>query len=529
MSQKGLDFSLVKKPHAKVKYTNGQLAELHQCWDDPVYFIKKYIKIQHPTKGAIPFECYPYQEKLVHTYHNYVSVCALMPRQSGKSTTAAAYLLWYASFIPDSTILIVSNKFRAASEIMQRIRYAYEELPDFLRPGVTAYNKQSIEFDNGSRIVATTTTPDSGRGMSISLLYVDELAFVKPRIAEEFWSAIAPTLATGGKCIITSTPNNDDDKFAEIWFNANKTQDEYGNETPTGIGNNGFKAFQSSLFEIPGRTEEWAAREKSKVGEEKFRREYLCEFISYEETLINPIALSIMEGCEPLVKTGEVRWYSQLIPNKTYLVALDPAMGTGGDFSAIQVYQMPEMIQIAEWKHNKTNIQSQIRLLYQILTNIEQTIKTNPLQRSQVELYWTVENNSVGEAALVVISDTGEDKFPGVFVHEPNKPGQQRQGRKGLNMNPRTKINACNKFKSLVETKRMIIKSKSLIREMKNFVAHGSSYKAKYGEHDDLISATLLCVRLMQFVLNWDDQGATNLRESIDQNDMVVEPLPIVF
>jgi hypothetical protein len=195
---------------------------------------------------------------------------------SHNTTCAAGFLLWYAMFNADVTILIAANKFRAATDIMDRVKFAYEELPDWLRAGVTTYNVQDIRFDNRSRIKSTTTTPDSGRGMSISLLYCDEFAFVKPRIAEDFWTAMSPTLATGGKCIITSTPNSDEDKFAEIWFGANKTVDDYGDDTTDGLGINGFKAVTANNNEVPGRDEIWAIRERNKIGADKFDREYNC-------------------------------------------------------------------------------------------------------------------------------------------------------------------------------------------------------------------------------------------------------------
>jgi hypothetical protein len=179
----------------------------------------------------------------------------MMPRQTGKSTSAAGYLLWYAMFVPDSTILVAAHKYTGSQEIMQRIRYAYESVPDHIRAGATNYNKGSIEFDNGSRIVSATTTENTGRGMSISLLYADEFAFVRPTIATEFWTSISPTLATGGKAIITSTPNSDEDQFALLWKGANKCEDEYGN--PTLVGQNGFKAYRSFWNEHPDRDETW--------------------------------------------------------------------------------------------------------------------------------------------------------------------------------------------------------------------------------------------------------------------------------
>ena len=198
------------------------------------------------------------------------------------TTTAAGYLLWYAMFVPDSTILVAAHKHTGAQEIMSRIRYAYELCPDHIRSGATSYNKQSLEFDNGSRIMAQTTTPTTGRGLSLSLLYADEFAFVPPNIASEFWTSISPTLATGGKAIITSTPNSDEDQFSQIWKEANLKFDEFGNETV--VGKNGFFPFRAFWNEHPDRNETWANEERSRIGEERFRREHDCEFLVFDET-----------------------------------------------------------------------------------------------------------------------------------------------------------------------------------------------------------------------------------------------------
>ena len=254
---------LIKKPNLQESYTIDQIGEILKCADPvtgPAYFLSNYFYIQHPVKGRLRYTPFEYQERLVESYHSNRFSISLMPRQTGKSTTAAGYLLWYAMFVPDSTILVAAHKYTGSQEIMQRIRYGYESVPDFIRAGVTTYNKGSIDFDNGSRIVSTTTTDNTGRGMSISLLYLDEFAFVKPRMAKEFWTSISPTLATGGKCIITSTPNSDEDQFALIWKQANKCVDEWGNETEVGI--NGFKAFRSYWNEHPDRDEAWEKQQR---------------------------------------------------------------------------------------------------------------------------------------------------------------------------------------------------------------------------------------------------------------------------
>ena len=272
-----LEGVLIKSPHKRQAFTNEQLADFVACADPetgPAYFMDNFFYIQHPTRGKLQYHPFDYQKRLIKTYHNYRFSISMMPRQTGKSTSAAGYLLWYAMFVPDSTILIAAHKYLGSQEIMQRIRYAYELCPDHIRAGVVSYNKGSIDFENGSRIVSATTTENTGRGMSISLLYCDEFAFVRPGIATEFWTSISPTLATGGKAIITSTPNSDEDQFALIWKGANKCEDEYGN--PTDLGINGFKAYRSYWYEHPERDEQWALEQRAQLGEDRFRREMGC-------------------------------------------------------------------------------------------------------------------------------------------------------------------------------------------------------------------------------------------------------------
>jgi hypothetical protein len=192
------------------------------------------------------------------------------------TTTAGAYLLWKAMFEPDTQILIAANKFVQAMEIMDRIRYGYEECPDHIRAGVVEYNKGTIKFDNGSRITARATTPDAGRGLSITLLYLDEFAFVRPNMASEFWTSIQPVLSTGGGCIITSTPKNDEDQFAQIWRAANDNLDDFGNTLPNGVGRNDFFPIKVKWDEHPDRDEAWAAPFRNSLGEARFRQEFEC-------------------------------------------------------------------------------------------------------------------------------------------------------------------------------------------------------------------------------------------------------------
>jgi hypothetical protein len=504
--------TLIKDPYVKTVFkTQQELDDFVKCCDPKtgyLHFMDNFFYIQHPTRGSMVYHPWAYQRRLIETYHNYRYSISLMPRQSGKSTSAAGYLLWYAMFVPDSTILIAAHKYTGAQEIMQRIRYAYENCPMHIKAGVTTYNKGSLDFENGSRIVSATTTENTGRGMSISLLYLDEFAFVRPSIAELFWTSITPTLSTGGKAIITSTPNSDEDQFALIWKGANKTEDEFGNTTE--LGTNGFRAYRAHWSEQPGRDEAWADQMKAQLGEDRFRREIGCEFIIADETLIAPTTLIDLEGIEPVSRMGQVRWYKKPSKGNIYAVGLDPSLGTGSDPAAIQIYEANTTTQIGEWKHNKTDIPNQVKLLAQINKHIvECTGEPN-------NLYYSIENNSIGEAALVSLAEYGESNIPGIFLSEPGKK------RKGFNTTHKVKLTACAKFKTLLESKKMTLYSRSLIGELKTFVALEGSYKAKVGETDDLVMASLLIVRMLQQLSDFHYDLETQIRD----HDEIIAPLP---
>ena len=517
------DGKLVKTPHSTQRFTEKDIEDLMACQDaenGPHFFLNHFFHIQHPTKGKLLYAPFEYQNRLVDSYHNHRFNVNLLPRQTGKTTTAAGYLLWYAMFVPDSTILIAAHKYTGAQEIMTRIRYAYELCPDHIRCGVTSYNKQSIEFDNGSRIVAQTTTETTGRGMSLSLLYADEFAFVPPNVATEFWTSISPTLATGGKAIITSTPNSDEDQFASIWKEANQKFDEFGNEQA--VGKNGFFPFKAHWTEHPDRDEKWANEERSRIGEERFRREHECEFLVFDETLINSIKLAGMEGREPIMKMGQCRWYKKINPKHTYLVALDPSLGTGGDPAGIQIIELPSFEQVGEWHHNLTPIQGQARILRDICSYINDECTK---KGSSPSLYYSVENNSVGEAALVAINEIGEESIPGLFLSEPIKKGHVRRYRKGFYTTHTSKIAVCAKLKHLIESNRMKVNSKPLVSELKTFVAKGLGFEGKVGTHDDLVSSVLLAVRMAMVLQDWDPAIYDKMRE--EREDEWVMPMPV--
>jgi hypothetical protein len=525
---KSLDGVLTKKAHTKEKFTEAQVQDLLACADPEegyMHFVQNFFHIQHPVRGKVKFEPYDYQHRLLHSYHDYRFNINMMPRQSGKTTCAAGYLLWFAMFHPDQTILIAAHKYTGAQEIMQRIRYGYELCPDYIRAGVVNYNKGSMEFENGSRIVSATTTGNTGRGMSISLLYCDEFAFLQPNIAEEFWTSISPTLATGGRAIITSTPNSDEDTFATIWKESQDLFDEFGEERKDNLGRNGFHGFRAEWHEHPDRDEEWRKTEMGRIGEERFRREYGCEFLVYDETLISSLKLAELLGRDPLFRMGQVRWYKKPTKGNLYLVALDPSLGTGGDYAGIQVFEMPSFTQVGEWQHNLTQVQQQVKIMRDILRYIESEVGENGLDSNT--LFWSVENNTVGEAALVVIKDLGEETFPGLFVSEPVRKGHVRKFRKGFNTTHGSKISACARAKFLIEADKVKLNSKILISELKGYIAKAASFQAKEGMHDDLVAAFLLIVRMSVNLSEWDPKIFDLM--SVDGHPMGewIEPLPL--
>lgn len=374
-------------------------------------------------------------------------------------------------------------------------------------------------FDSESHIIYAN---------SICSHQCDEMAFVKSRIAEEFWAAISPTLSTGGKCIITSTPNGDEDTFATIWYAANRMQDEFGNDNPDGVGSNGFKAFKAVWQQHPDRDEAWATQERAKIGHEKFEREYNLQFLTEESTLIDSRTLSTLVSTEHVFKTGEIRWWERPQANQIYCVSLDPSAGVGKDFSAIQVWRLPEMTQVAEWMHNKSSVAVQLKTLIQICQFLDRELRSFPDQMGEPELFWTFENNGLGQSVIELLNEVGLDMIPAQLMNEPTITNTTNRMRKGLNSNGRTKNQAVTKFKSLIESNRMQIKSKPLVSELKNFVSKGDGFAAKSGDHDDLVTSTLLIVRMSQMIGKWDDRTAsTILDDNLLDIEGLNEPMPI--
>ncbi|MGZ8924268.1 MAG: terminase large subunit domain-containing protein [Nitrososphaeraceae archaeon] len=487
----------LKKAHEQHEYSIDHIEELKKCAEDPIYFIKHYCQIQHPTKGSIPFDLYPYQERMIRAFHEHQLVITLASRQVGKSQCSAAYILWYAMFNFEKTVLIAANKNDLAMETIYRIRFMYEHLPHWIKPGLTedGWNKHNIGFDNGSRIISTATSENAGRGMSISLLMLDEFAFVRDTVQEEFWTSMSPTLATGGSCIIASTPNGDSNLFAQLWRGANIPVS--ANEI---IGTNGFVPIHIKWDEPPGRDEEFKKKEIAKIGELKWLQEFETKFITTDPVLFNTIVMAnLTEEVKNLKIHGvisDVVFFKPPIPHSVYILGMDPATGSGEDYTAIEVFEFPSMEQAAEWRSNTMSSVQAYHMLKKVI---------NIYEKIQSTVYFSVENNGVGEAIVALYE---ADENPPMVAEFVSEPGAKRVG---MTTTGKSKIKSCLAFKEMVERASIYIRSKVLVEEMKQYVRKGGSYIAKTGSTDDSISACLIVIRVLEEIATFDQDAYAKL------------------
>ncbi|AVH85181.1 hypothetical protein RsoM2USA_253 [Ralstonia phage RsoM2USA] len=471
----------LKKPNAVWEYTPEQIHELNICRKDPVYFMRKYATVQHPTKGRVPFDLYDYQVEMVKAIHENRYTLALLSRQMGKTITIAIYMLWYAMFHDDKGCLIAAHLNAHAMEIIDRIRYCYEELPMWLKPGVTSYTKHEIIFDNKSSVVSQATTERTGRGLSIAKLYVDEFAFISPSIQRKFWLSISPTLSTGGSCVISSTPNGDTEMFAKFYRQA-----------LTNSGTLNWKLVEYKWDSHPDRDEKWAEQTKFTMSELEWAQEHECQFVSSDPLLIDSLVLQSIQTRKPLLeREGFKFWIKQPDPTKSYFVAIDIATGVERDYSTIQVIEVPTLKQVIEYRSNtvKTNE------LYARMKSVLQFLTKPSMQHGVMktaEVYWSFENNGVGQSIDALYRN--DESFPEASIVS-TKPGKH-----GIVTSDKSKLAACNDLKQLIEKMNggQLINSEDLLNELKNFVVKGGGYAAKAGSTDDLIAALLVVMQMFK-------------------------------
>lgn len=500
----------IKRANKELEYTPEQIMELKRCKNDPVYFITKYVKIQHPTKGSVPFELFDYQLEMIDAIHNNKDTILLCSRQLGKTTVVSMYILWWTTFHEDIKAIIASKAMSHATEIMSRIKYAYEELPDWLKAGCKFYNRTSIEFDNGSRIKSEATTEKTGRGDSPTIVFLDEIAFISKRIQEELWASLAPALSTGGKFVLTSTPNGDDELYANLWRGAMS-------------GQNSFFPLKVLWYQHPDRGPEYYEEMKGKLGPIKARQELDCEFLSSDSLLVDAIKLNQIRTSKPIFQEEEFNFFvseEKLNNIPMFLVGCDPATGSGNDLSVIQVFSFPELEQIAEFKSNKLIIPFLYRKITWILDRLTGLKKSN---NTRPEVFWSFERNAIGEAiSALYFNDEKQNEFAELVNDDPSKFGLYTTGAK--------KIQAALKMKSMVEKVTGIkINSDHLLFELKNYAAKGKGYEAKPGATDDAVSATLIVIRILDYLTKFNDEAHQKVFDYEYQEEEIEEPMPFAI
>ncbi len=546
------DGGKIKPSGYEQSYTPEQLSELIICEEDPIHFIKNYCFIQHPTRGRVKFELWPFQENLINVYYGNERVIAMLSRQCGKTTTAAAYILWWSIFKTDQDVLVLSKDLDGAKEVMGRFWYAYEELPWWIKPGVKTNQVHTKIFDNNSRVRCLATTATSGRGKSPSLLYLDEFAFVRPGIAQEFWTAVYPSLSQGGRCIMTSTPNTDEDKFATIWFSANMSDlsdpwedkmvstrlpkgeeedDDYetlwedpmmaeqmgmaklDDDEEDDDDKLGFVAYHAHWTSVPGRDERWKRKTMSEgITLDEWLREFECSFVSGDSTLISPMVLA---GLRKFVKPPRFvdrwgcKWFEEIQPNMAYTVVLDPSEGIDLDDACIQVWEVPRLVQVAEWNSNQVDQIEQTKMLRRILKRLYMVQQNDPEHDGDVNIYYSVERNGLGIGILNAIELLDDASFPGWLVDSTQTSinvrgsggGNEAVNRfRGLITSMSSKKRYATEFKSLVERGLFLPRSADLISQMKTFVKKGQSWAAKEGCKDDIVMGSILMCHLVEEV-----------------------------
>jgi len=454
-------------------FTKEQIRELIKCKEDPIYFIENYCQIVTLDKGLQPFLLYECQKRKVDFIMNNRQTILMEGRQQGKTVTAAACILHYTIFNENKTVAILANKTTAAREVLARYQIMYEGLPIWMQQGVKTWNKGNVDLENGSVVFTSATTSSGIRGKSVNWLYIDEAAIIPNNIAEEFFTAVYPTISAGEttKILLTSTPLG----YNHFW--------KFWNEAETGA--NGFKRMFIHYSEIPGRDEAWADEQLKLLGELKFNQEVLCEFLGSTNTLINGKTLSVMSAKHPEYSKDGLDLYEDPQPEHYYVITADVARGVGGDYSAftlIDVTEMPYRL-VGKYKHNKIS-----PMLYPSVIS--------KVARDFNNAYVLVESNDIGQQVLDILHQ--EEEYENVFTSltENGKqyltPGFGRSAKLGVTTSKAVKRQGCFAIKSLIEDKKLLIHDSDVIGELSVFTEKGQTFQADEGYNDDLAMSLVL-------------------------------------
>jgi len=471
----------LKKSYVPIEWTQENVKEFVKCARDPTYFIKNYVKIINIDKGLIPFQPYQFQEDLVQKATTERFVICKMPRQVGKTTTVAAILLWYVLFNENFSVAILANKESQAIEILGRIQLAYEHLPKWMQQGIIEWNKKSVELENGSKIVASSTASNAIRGTSQNLVYLDEFAFVPNHIQESFFSSVYPTISSGqtSKVLITSTPNGLN-LFYKLWNDSEQ-------------GRNSYTRLEVHWSDVPGRDEKWKEETIRNTSERQFRAEFECEFLGSSSTLINGAKLRSLTYKDPIITKGDIKMYEEAVVSKRsppqtgrlYTIVADTSRGVNGDYHAFVVFDITEIPYkvVATFRNNELSPQlypSYIMQAAQHYNNAMVLVETNDIGGQVADiLHQDLEYENV--------LFTSSSKKTGQFITMGFSTGSVR----GVRTSGTVKRIGCAAFKTLVEHDKLIINDFDLLEEMSRFAQKGNSYEAEEG-HDDLVMCCVL-------------------------------------
>lgn len=477
--------SSVKKPREERDFTEEEEKEFMKCALNMTYWMKKYLYVQSEKTGRTLFAPRPYQQRMIDAMANNNFSILLSSRQSGKSTCVVAYLLHSAIFNADEKIGITSYKRTNCIDLMNRIKFAYENLPHWMKPAVTEYNKFSVSFTNDSRIYSMVTSENTFRGHSLTKCFIDEMAFIKETIVQEFWAGLLPSVMAEGeeattKVMIVSTPNGTGNLFSKHWHDAKQ-------------GLNGFAHVEVKYEEIPGRTEKFEKAMLKKMSRNKWLAEYKNQFISDKGTLINSLVLEKLPFMEPVEIVGDDLWlFKKDFKGKTLAMAVDVGEGVGKDYHVVQILDVNTLEQVAEYRNNfltQTEFTKEIMKIMKLMFDL-----------GCKDLYYTVENNGVGAGVINLLYNATNSALDRAhFISDP-------EGNKlGIAMTRSSKPNGCATLKDLVEGNKIKLNSERLITELKFFVKSGNSYKAESGLNDDLVMGMVIMMLLMKNVADFEE------------------------
>ena len=459
----------LKKANTPIEFTEENVIEFMRCKEDPVYFAKRYIKIVSLDEGLVPFNLYPFQEKLVRNFHeNRFNICK-MPRQTGKSTTVVSYLLHYAVFNDNVNIGILANKAKIAMDLLGRLQTAYENLPRWMQQGIIAWNKGSLELENGSKILAASTSASAVRGMSFNILFLDEFAFVPNHVADDFFASVYPTISSGTqtKVIIVSTPRGMN-HFYRMWHDSEKGKNEY---VPTDV----------HWSEVPGRDEEWRLQTIANTSEQQFKVEFECEFLGSVNTLINPAVLRNMVYDNPITKNAGLDIYERPEKEHNYILTVDVARGLGNDYSAFIVFdvtQFPYKV-VAKYRNNEIKPM----LFPNVILDVA---------KGYNNAYLLVEVNDIGDQVASILQYDLEYEnllMASMRGRAGQIVGQGFSGKKtqlGVRTTAAVKKLGCSNLKTMIEDNKLLTCDYEIISELTTFAQKHNSFEAEEGCNDDL-------------------------------------------